>query len=424
MLKKIMNLFQGKDAKVLLENFISLSSLQLIGMVLPLITLPYVLRVLGFEKYGVIVFAASLIAYFTALTDFSFKYTATRDVAIYRNNPKKLNLIYSKVLIIKLLFLLLSYLILAIVVYSYPPFYEQKLIYAMTAPMLLGQVLFPEWFFQGIEKMKYITFMNIGIKVFFTACIFIFITEESDYWIYPLLQSAGFIGAGIVGQILLIKQYKLKFFWLRPRIIKQTIRSNTPIFINQLLPTLYNNTSIFLLGIFTSNAVLGVYASIKKIIDICLRSIKILSGVFFPFINRKAHAFLKFRKIQLIVSIILTALCLISYKVVFWYLNIQEDNAFIILAILASGLTGFALYDIYGINYFIIKRQDKLVRNNTFRASILGFILAFPLIYFFGMIGAAINLSLSLWMMGGGLLYEYKKEINKNGRALQKRKLF
>ena len=202
---------KNKDNRTLLENFFSLSALQLVGMILPLITLPYVLRVFGFSNYGYCVFAASLVAYFSALTDFSFKYTATRDVAIFRNSPQKLNLIYSKVLTIKTIFLLLSYLILTVVVCSYSPFYEDRLIYGLTAPILLGQVLFPEWFFQGIEKMKYITFLNLGIKIFFTACIFIFITEESDYWIYPLLQSAGFIGAGIVGQIILLRKYKLKF---------------------------------------------------------------------------------------------------------------------------------------------------------------------------------------------------------------------
>ena len=410
MKQKLKDLFNGKDAKVLLENFISLSSLQLIGMILPLITLPYVLRVLGLENYGAIVFAASLIAYFSALTDFSFKYTATRDVAIFRNSPKKLNLIYSKVIIIKALFLILSFLIITIVVYSYQPFYDNKLIYMLTAPMLLGQALFPDWFFQGIEKMKYITFLNIGIKLFFTICIFIFIREKSDYWIYPLLQSAGFIGAGIVGQFILMKKYKLKFLWLKPRILKQTIKSNIPIFINQFIPTLYNNTSTFLLGILTNNTNVGIYNAIKTVIGLCISLIEILSRVFFPFLNRKKEAFGKYKNMMLIVSVGLTMLSLVSYKFVFWYLNIKEDNAFMVLAILASGLIGYTLYNIFGVNYFIIKRQDKLVMNNTIKSSILGFVLAFPLIYYFGIIGAAINLSLARWMMGGGLYLKYIKK--------------
>lgn len=409
MLEKIKKVLKKRDVKVLLENFISLSALQVIGMLLPLITLPYILRVLGFEKYGLIIFASSFIAYFTALTDFSFKFTATRDVAIFRNNPLKLNLIYSKVLIIKSIFLIFSFLIIAAVVYTFQPFYENRDIYWLTAPLLLGQVLFPEWFFQGIERMKYITFLNLGVKLFFTACIFIFITEPSDYWIYPLLQSAGFIGAGIIGQIVLMRKYKLKFFWLKPRMIFQTIKSNTPIFVNQLLPTLYNNTSTFLLGILTTNASVGVYDAIKKIIDICIQLINILSRVFFPFLNRKRQAFYKYEKLMIFIGILLLVSCIGAYKLIFWYLNIDNVDAFPILVILAIGIFGYTLYNVYGINYFIIERKDKLVMSNTLISSLIGFILAFPLIYLLGIIGAAINLSFARWLMGGGLFYYYRK---------------
>ncbi|NKI25223.1 oligosaccharide flippase family protein [Arenibacter sp. 6A1] len=413
-MKKLKNLFKGKDAKVLLQNFLSLSALQLVGMILPLITLPYVLRVLGFENYGIIVFAASLITYFSAFTDFSFKYTATRDVAVFRDSPKKINIIYSKVIAIKTIFLLLSFLIITVIVYSYEPFYQNRLIYFLTMPMLLGQALFPDWFFQGIEKMKYITFLNIGIKLFFTLCLFLFIKEKSDYWIYPLLQSAGFICAGIVGQFILVRKYNLRLIWLRPVMIKNTILSNTPIFINQFIPTLYNNTSTFLLGILTNNTLVGIYEAIKTIVNLCVTIIEILSRVFFPFLNRKKQAFAKYKKMMLRVSIFITLGCLLSYKLVFWYLNIYHINAFFVLAILTFGLIGYTLYNIFGINYFIIKRQDKLVMNNTIKASIISFILAIPLICYFGIIGAAINLTLARWMMGAGLLYKYRKELNKN----------
>lgn len=409
MFKKLRNLFKGKDAKVLLENFISLSALQLVGMILPLITLPYILRVLGFENYGIIVFAASLIAYFTALTDFSFKYTATRDVAIFRDSPKKLNLIYSKVLTIKAIFLLLSLIIITIVVYSYNPFYQNRLIYFLTIPMLLGQALFPEWFFQGIEKMKYITFLNLGIKLFFTICIFIFIKKESDYWIYPLLQSAGFIGAGLVGQYILIKKYKMKFYWLRFKMIKNTIKDNFPIFINQFLPNLYNNTNTLLLGIFTTTYLVGIYDALKKIIDLCVAFLNIVSRVFFPFLNRRKDAFPKYLKMMLFLGMVLAALPIIGHPLVFWYLDLEYENALLILTLLSLSLIGYTGYDIFGLNYFIVRRKDKLVMKNTILSSLIGFVLAFPLIYFFNIIGAALNLLIARFLMGGGLTYEYFK---------------
>lgn len=232
--------FREKDGKVILGNFLSLSSLQVVNIILPLATLPYVLRIIGFENYGIIALALSLIAYFQSLTDFSFMITATRDVSIFKNSPEKLNIIFSKVIIIKSFFSLISLSLVYLIVLLYPPFYENKLVFILTSFMLFGQILFPEWFFQGIEKMRFITILNVAIRVFFTIGIFIFITQKNDYWIYPLLNSLGYIGAGIAGQYVVVKKFKLRFRWIRIRFIKQTIISNFPIFINQFFPTLYN----------------------------------------------------------------------------------------------------------------------------------------------------------------------------------------
>ncbi|PCH53668.1 MAG: flippase [Flavobacteriaceae bacterium] len=412
MIHKIKNILKNKDVKVLLENFISLSSLQLVGMILQLITLPYVLRILGFTNYGIVILAASLVAYFQAITDFSFKITATRDVAIFRNSQKKLNIIYSKVLTIKMIFLALSIVILCFVIFLYPPFYKERLVFFLTIPILFGYTLFPEWFFQGIEKMKYITFLNVGIKLFFTICIFIFIKVKEDYWIYPLLQSLGFIGAGIIGQFILIKKYKLKFIILKRRVITQTIVSNFPIFINQFFPTLYNNTSTFLLGILTTTSLVGVYDAVKKIIDLFISLLNIVSRVFFPFLNRKRDVFPKYKKLMLSISILFIIVAIALNKLIFWYLNINYENALAVLIILAIGILGYTLYDIFGLNYFIIRRKDKLVMNNTLIFSFISFILAFPLIYFFGIIGAAINLTFARFMMGGNLMLKWIKNEN------------
>jgi len=406
--QQIKQKFKNKDARTLLENFISLSALQLIGMVLPLITLPYVLRTIGFEKYGIIVFAASLIAYFQSLTDYSFRITAVRDVAIFKNSSQKINLIYSKVLIIKGIFLGLSLIIIGLIVFLFPSFYEYREIYFYSSLLLVGYALFPEWFFQGIEKMRYITYLNLGIKLFFTICVFFFINKEDDYWIYPLLQSAGYIGAGLIGQFLLMYKYRLRFMFLPLRIIRDTVSSNFPLFVNQLVPTLYNNTSTFLLGIFGAKSAVGLYQAIQAIVNIGIAVIEVLSRVFFPFLNRKKDTFLNYKKMMLTIVTLMVVGLAFSCKIIFKYLNIIETEAFFIYFTLLVGLYGYALSNIFGLNYFIVQRQDKLVMKNTLTASVIGFVLAFPLITSFGAVGAAINLSLSRWMMGGRLYFKYK----------------
>ena len=407
MLNKIIRKLNTKDGKALLENFVSLSALQAVGLILPLVVLPYVIRVLGFERYGIVVLGATLIAYFQSITDYSFRVTATRDVAIFRNSVKKLNIVYSKVIAIKTIFLIISVIIIVLIVFFYSPFYKEKIIFFLTIPMLLGYALFPEWFFQGIERMKYITFLNVGIRIFFTVCIFIFIKSKDDYWIYPLLQSLGYIGAGVVGQYIMMKKYNIRFVRLKWRTIKTTITSNFPIFVNRFVPTLYNNTSTFLLGIFTGTNLVGVYDAIKKIVDLAIVFFNLFSRVFFPFLNRRKDAFGKYKKMMILISCSVFVVIVLLNKVILKYLNIEWKEGFIILLILAIGMIGIALYDLFGMNYFIVHRMDKLVMRNAIWASCIGFVLSFPLIYYYGIIGAAINLSLSRWLMGGGLYYKY-----------------
>lgn len=407
--KKLLSKIKSKNGKVLLENFFSLGALQMINLILPLLVLPYMIKTVGFDKYGVVVLAASLIAYFSSITDYSFRITATRDVAVFRDSPQKVNIIYSKVLIVKSILLLFSWIIIGIIVLAYPPFYEEKTVFFYTALMLFGYMLFPEWFFQGIEKMKYIAFLNVGIKVFFTACIFVFVRTSEDYWKYALLNSIGYIGAGLIGQYLLIKKYKLKFIWLKKKYILQTFKSHFPVFVNQFVPNLYNNTSTFLLGVLTNTSLVGIYDAIKKIIDLGVMIIGVISRVFFPYLNRNKAGFTQYMKWMIGVGAILSLTPIIFYKIVFWYLSIQDINAFWVLFILSIGLFFITLYDVFGLNYFIVNRKDKIVMKNTLIASFVGLVLAYPLISLFGILGAALNLTLARVLMGGGLYYKYYK---------------
>ncbi|WFB63287.1 oligosaccharide flippase family protein [Sphingobacterium sp. WM] len=407
MINKIKKIISTKDGRAIAENLISLSALQLVGIILPLITLPYVLRVIGFENYGVIVLSASLITYFQSLTDFSFRITATRDVAINRDNRNKLSEIYSKVISVKIIFLIISYIVIFFLINFVPKFETNKTVYYLSSLMLFGYALFPEWFFQGVEKMKYITILNIGVKVFFTIMIFVFIRSEEDYWKYPLLQALGFIGAGVIGQFVLVKKYNLKFKFISLIGLFTTIKENTPIFINQFIPTLYNNSSVFILGLLTNNTLVGIYNAILVVINLIITILEIFSRVFFPFLNRRKDKFPDYLRMTLTITILMLIVILLLNKLVFWYLNVNYDNSFYILLILSIGVIGYSMYNVFGTNYFLVHRKDKIVMWNTIFSSIVGVLIVYPLIHFFGILGAAINLTFCRLLMGGGLFIKY-----------------
>lgn len=406
---KLKRLLRTKDGKILIQNFLSLSALQMVTMLLPLITLPYVLRIIGYEKYGLIALATALVAYFHSLVDYSFKVTAVRDVSTYRNSKNKLSLIYSRVMTLKLIFLVFSLALLSLVVLIYPPFHEESKLFFYTMLSLVGFSLFPEWFFQGLEEMKYITLINVSVRILFSLGIFVFIHEESDYVLYPLLTSVGLIVSGVVGQWVLFQKFKISFSLLSFRLIKRNIFKNFPIFINQFMPNLYNNSTSFLLGVFVSAEMLGIYSAILKIIDLCMMLLNIISRVFYPFINRNRDAFTMYRNLMFSLVAVGLLVLFASNQFVFWYLDLNSPLALPVLLITGMSIVGYVLYDVYGLNYFIIIRQDKLVMKNTIYSSLTSVAFALPLIYFFGLIGAALTLFFGRFLMGGGLIFHYWK---------------
>ncbi|KGO84287.1 polysaccharide biosynthesis protein [Flavobacterium beibuense F44-8] len=406
----MLNSIKIKDLKKIFENFISLSLLQVANLFLPLITLPYLLKTLGAEKYGIIVLAASLVAYFQSVIDYSFKVTATRDVAIFKNSSLKVNIIYSKVFFVKLIFLFLSLFVFFLIVIVYTNFYLERFVFFLSAISMVGYSFFPEWFFLGFEKMKYISIINIIVKLFFTVSVFVFIRVESDYWLLPMMQSASVVVSGIIAQILVFKKFKVRIYLLKHKTIQSVIKSNFPIFINQFLPTMYNNSSTFLLGLFAPLSLVGIYDAIKKIIDILIVIVNVVSRVFFPYLNREKSFFIIYKKGVLFLCIVLIVLLNLFSDEVLNFFNINYEYSVLIFFILSIGVLGYVCYDIFGLNYFIVRRKDRLVMKNTIITSLIGFVLSFPLIYFFGIIGSSVNLTFSRLLMGGRLLYIYIKD--------------
>ena len=211
MIKFIQNIANTEDKKRLLSNFFSLSLLQTFTYILPLLTLPYLVRVLGVENFGLVMFAQAFIMFFNILVDYGFNLSATREVSVHRDDKEKLTEIFSSVMSIKFILIIISFLILSIVVFSFEKFSIHWELYLLTFLMIIGQALFPVWYFQGLERMKYITIVNITSKLIFTIAIFVFIQSESDYILVPILNGLGFIIGGLYSLWIVYKNFNQKF---------------------------------------------------------------------------------------------------------------------------------------------------------------------------------------------------------------------
>ena len=277
----------NKGLSRLLSNFLSLSVLQIFTYALPLLTLPYLVRVLGVENYGLVMFAQSFIMFFSILVDYGFNLSATREISVHRDDKEKVSEIYSSVMTIKVILIFLSFFILSVVVFSFEKFNQDKELYLITYLMVVGQGLFPIWYFQGLERMKYITGINIVSRVIFTIAIFIFVNETDDYILVPLLNGLG-ITIGSLYSLYLIKmsfkqQFKLQSF----NSIKTHFKDSTDFFLSRVSVSIYTSANVFVLGLFTNNTMVGYYSIAEKLYQAIQGLYGPISQTLYPYVAKE-----------------------------------------------------------------------------------------------------------------------------------------
>ena len=198
-----MQISQFKKHEVLISNFSYLSVLQLFQLLLPLITYPYLIRVLGKENYGVVVVSNAIISYLSVFINFGFEISETKQISVDRDNAKKVSEIISTVFTIKIVFTFLAILGLLILLVVIPELNKHKSLYMASIAILLDVAVNPRFYFQGTEKMKFITYLMISSKLIFLILTFVVIKTPAHYILVPLLTGAGALLSSIVGVIII-----------------------------------------------------------------------------------------------------------------------------------------------------------------------------------------------------------------------------
>ena len=398
---KLKNIFKSKEYKRILENMISLTGLQFASYILPLITLPYLTLVLGPEKFGLTQYAISLITYFQFFTDYGFNLSATRELAICRDDNQKISQIFSSVMFIKLCLCILSFIILLLIVMFIPKFNEDSYVYILTFGMVIGYMLFPTWLFQGLEYMRYTSILNIIGKIVFTVLIFIFIHDTTDYMLVPLINSLGYILVGILGIYIALTKFNIKITIPSIRDIKYHLREGWYVFISTIAINMYTTTNTFLLGLLTNNTLVGYYSIAEKIILAVNGLLNPISQALYPFLSRtvktddktRSIEFIrKITKIMTLVGIVLSAGLFIFAKPIILLLFGQSYvNSVIILQIISIVPLAVSLSTVFGVETMLTFNYKKAFTSIVMIGGIIDIVLGIILITLMKEIGIAIS---------------------------------
>lgn len=391
MIGKIKRVYRNKDAKVLLGNFISLAFIRGVDIIIPLLVLPYIIKTVGVSNYGKYAFIYSIVFYFLYISQYGFSLSAVRDIAQSKENLKEVNYIFNKVMFTKWFVFIICTFILIIISFTFNLVKGDLFLLYTTYLIVVGDILNPTWLYQGMEKMKYMTIVNVISKLTYLLLVFLFIKNAADYKYIGLLQAAGFILAGVISYIMAIKTFNLKHFKVSFSEIINQLKEGFSSFITLVMPMLYVNTSTFLLGVFGSSVQVAYFSSAYKISNGFVSINHILTSIFYPYVNRKSDKFMIVSAFLIASGAFLSLLCLVLSK---WVITVlfgpEMFDSIIVLKILSFTPLLLSIRSSFGVNYLLVKRKDKLYMSIAMWSSIIAFLSGLYLINRFQSTGAAI----------------------------------
>ena len=261
---------------------------------MPLLSYPYLIRVLGVSTYGKIVFAQAIISYIVIFVGFGFNLSATKEVSIHRDDKAKLSEIVSSILIIKTLIFCISLVVLLPILFFFKEASENKILYLTTLWMCIYEIVFPSFYFQGIEKMKYSSVISLIVRSIFVILIFVFIHSKADYLFVPILNLLGAFLVGVSSIYIIFYSHKLRFYVPEVKVLKFYFNESFPVFLSNVSGQIYVNSNKVMIGLFLGMTEVSYYDMGDKILNILRIPQGILSQTVFPKISRdKEIAFIK-----------------------------------------------------------------------------------------------------------------------------------
>lgn len=375
------------------KNFLYNLAYQLLSFLLPLITIPYVSRVLGVDNVGIYSFTYSIVSYFMLASMLGINNYGSREIAKVSENQIKRSKKFFSIYILQLFFTFL--MILFFIVFVSFLNYNYKSILLIQSLYLLSCAFDINWYFFGMEKFKITISRNIIIKLLSLILIFIFVKTKNDLWIYTIILSLS----------TLISQLYLWFFMKREiklvKVNKKEVFSNLSkcliLFIPVIAYSIYRITDKTMIGVLSDVTQLGNYESAEKIINIPLSIITALGTVMLPHMsNIKENEFSKkisstFKLCFFMLFPIFVGLFIVAKDFSFVFFGEEFTFTYKIIRILLITILFSGITNVIRNNYLIPQSRDKIYVKSTIIGAVVNIIINLLLIKKFGAFGACVG---------------------------------
>jgi PST family polysaccharide transporter len=243
---------------------------------------PYLIRVLGKEAYGTYIFIFSNIQFFAIFINFGFDFSALKKISLYPNDNRIKSEAVSEVLTAKIYLLCACIAVLGILTSIISFVSNNFLLYIIIFSTLIVDILFPQWYFQGIQKMKFVTYVNLLVRLLTVPFIFIFIKSPNNLLQYTLIVAVSSVCGGIFTFFYLQIKEKIKIRFVHFRTLKSVIKEALPFFLTSLMSVFKQESLTFVIGTFFSMGEVAIYDLANKIVTIIRTFIVSINTALFP----------------------------------------------------------------------------------------------------------------------------------------------
>jgi PST family polysaccharide transporter len=374
----------------LAKNTAALFIVQISTYAAPMLVLPYLSRVLSKDHWGLIAFATSFNWYFMSLVDYGFNLTATRRIAIHRDDPAEISRIFSSVMAAKVFLTVLGFALMLTVVLSTPKLRPNLGLFCICFMLVVGDLLFPLWLFQGLEKMANLVWRDLGAKMLSMALIFAFVHQDGDYLWAAAFQSGSMVLAGIVGLWAVFASTPVKCVIPKLREVITALVEGWPVFLSIAANTLTTSTDIVILGFRSGPTDVAYYTNAYRLIVALRALVSPVVTALYPHISHMAFnsrdnaiAFLRKYALILAAPFFCGGLVLLvgASPIVKLLFSAKYLPTVPLLRILAFSPFLLALQTSYATFYMLGFGYEKEWSRIVLQTAVLNFVLLIPLIW-------------------------------------------
>jgi flippase wzx len=380
-------------------NFIMNFILTVSNFLFPLITFPYVSRVLLPEGTGKVAFALSIVSYFTIFASFGVATYGIRAVAQVRDDKERLSKTMHELLFINIISMTIVYVALAIAILVVPKFAMEKELFWVTSLFILFTIIGIEWLYKGLEKYQYITIRTIIFKIASLFLVFLFVKEKSDYIIFAFISIFAIVGSGVLN---LINSRKLINYTLYSEYeFKKHLKPMFVLFLTSMAIAIYTSLDEGLLGLLSSPEQVGYYNAAVRVKGILFTLITSLGVVLLPRLSYYVENHMETEFHEALAKSTNFIIVIAASVVIFFTLFAKEtililagENyvaSIIPLQIVVWALILSAITNILGIQILLPLKKDKQLLFSVLCAATVDVIANFLLVPKLAAVGTALS---------------------------------